>query len=128
MIQNSDAKWTYQRVKWDKPEGCKKAKERIKMESNSSLLREKFDQIIQTKEAMTMKILEAKLAITEKKKEVKLAKVEASREEARQKAELEMMKINVKKDKAIKALLAEEKEIMIMNMKDMNDLQLEWWK
>jgi hypothetical protein len=115
-------------VKWDKPEGCKKAKERIKMESNSSLLREKFDQMIQTKEAMTMKTLEAKLAITEKNKEVKLAKVEASREEARQKAELEMMKINVKKDKAIKALLAKEKEIMMMNTKDMNDLQLEWWK
>jgi hypothetical protein len=65
-------------VKWDKPKGCKKAKERIKMESNSSLLREKSDQMIQTKEAMTMKTLEAKIAITEKKKEVKLAKVEAS--------------------------------------------------
>jgi hypothetical protein len=39
-----------------------------------------------------------------------------------------MMKINVKKDKAIKALLAEQKEIMMMNTKDMNDLQLEWWK
>jgi hypothetical protein len=47
------------------------------MESDSSLLREKFDQIMHTKEAMTMKTLEAKLAITEKKKEVKLAKVEA---------------------------------------------------
>jgi hypothetical protein len=98
------------------------------MEPNSSLLREKFDQMVQTKEAMTMKTLEAKLAITEKKKEVKLAKVEALREEARQKAELEMMKINVEKDKAIKALLTEEKEIMMMNTKDMNDLQLEWWK
>jgi hypothetical protein len=115
-------------VKYDKPEGCKKAKERLKMESNSSLLRDKFDQMVQTKEAMTMITLEAKLAITEKKKEVKLAKVKASREEARQKAELEMMKINVKKDKAIKALLAEEKEIMMINTKDMNNVQLEWWK
>jgi hypothetical protein len=35
---------------------------------------------------------------------------------------------HVKKEKAMKALLAEEKEIMMMNMKDMNDLQLEWWK
>jgi hypothetical protein len=112
-------------VKWDKPEGTKKAKERMKMESDSSLLREKFDQMMHTKEAMTMKTLEAKLAITEKKKEVKLAKVEASREEARRKAELEEMKINVEKEKA---LLAEEKEIMMMNTKDMNDLQLEWWK
>jgi hypothetical protein len=64
-------------VKWDKPEGTKKAKERMKIESDSSLLREKFDQMMHTKEAMTMKTLEAKLAITEKKKEVKLAKVEA---------------------------------------------------
>jgi hypothetical protein len=84
--------------------------------------------MVQTKEAMTLKTLEAKLAITEKKKEVKLAKVEASREEARQKAELEVMKINMKKDKAIKALLAEEKEMMMMNTKDMNEVQLEWWK
>jgi hypothetical protein len=84
--------------------------------------------MMHTKEAMTMKTLEAKLAITEKKKEVKLAKVEASREEARRKAELEEMRINMKKEKAMKALLAEEKEIMMINTTDMNDLQLEWWK
>nr|XP_051196586.1 protein FAR1-RELATED SEQUENCE 5-like [Lolium perenne] len=38
------------------------------------------------------------------------------------------MKINVKKDQATKQLLAEEREIMMMNMKDMNEIHLEWWK
>jgi hypothetical protein len=71
--------------------------------------------------------LETKLVIIETKKEVSLAKLEASREEARNKAKLEEMRINVKKAKAMKQLLAEEREIMMMNTKDMNE-QLEWWK
>ncbi|KAK1606621.1 hypothetical protein QYE76_030294 [Lolium multiflorum] len=69
-----------------------------------------------------------KLVIIEKKKEVSLAKVEASREEARNKAKLEEMRINVKKAKAMKQLLAEEREIMMMNTKDMNEQQMEWCK
>jgi hypothetical protein len=41
---------------------------------------------------------------------------------------LEEMRINVKKAKAMKQLLAEEREIMMMNTKEMNEVQLEWWK
>ena len=60
-----------------KPKGNKKAKERMKMEAESSSLREKMEQMIKAKETLTMKTLEAKILITEKKKEVKLAQVEA---------------------------------------------------
>ena len=70
-----------------KPEGNKKAKERMKMEAEASSLQDKIDQMIKNKETLTTKTLEAKLIITEKKKEVKLAQVEARREEAKRKAE-----------------------------------------
>nr|XP_051197049.1 uncharacterized protein LOC127310409 [Lolium perenne] len=97
----------------DKPEGNKKAKERLKLEGEAALLRDKFDQMMKSKE---------------RKKEVSLAKVEANREKARNKAKLDEMRINVKKAIAMKQLLAEEREIMMMNTKDMNEQQLEWWK
>ena len=63
------------------------------------MLRDKFDQMMKSKESIVVKILKTKLIITEKKKEVNLAKVEAIREEARNKAKLEEMNINVKKSK-----------------------------
>ena len=112
----------------DRPEGTKKAKERLRIEAEGSLLRDKFDQMMKSKEKMTMKTLEVKMLVTEKKKEVKLAKVEATREEARLKAELEREKIEVKKAKAMRELLAEERELMMMSTKDMNEAQLAWWK
>jgi hypothetical protein len=59
---------------------------------------------------------------------VSLAKLEASREEAKSKAKLKDMRINAKKAKATKQLLAEEREILMMNTKEMNEVQLEWWK
>jgi hypothetical protein len=94
----------------DKPEGNKNAKERLKLEGEATLLRDKFDQMMKSKDVIAAKTLETKLVITEKKKEVSLAKVEASREEARNKAKLEEMRINVKKAKSMKQLLAEEIE------------------
>jgi hypothetical protein len=38
------------------------------------------------------------------------------------------MNINVKKAKIMKQLLAEERDIMMMNTKDMNEQKMEWWK
>ncbi|KQK11897.1 glutathione S-transferase T3 [Brachypodium distachyon] len=95
----------------DKPEGSKKAKERLKLEGEAALLRDKFDHMMKSKEAIAVKTLEAKLVITENKTVVKLAKVEAIREEARNKAKLEEMKINVKKAKEMKELLAQERDV-----------------
>ena len=128
MVQLDDTEDEKEGRNNDKPEGNKKAKERLKLEGEAALLRDKFDQMMKSKEAIAAKTLETKLVITEKKKEVKLAKVEAIREEARNKAKLEEMKINVKKAKAMKELLAEEREIMMMSTKDMNEQQMEWWK
>ena len=50
-----------------KPEGNKKAKERMKMEAEASSLRDKIDQMIKNKETLTTKTLEAKIIITDKK-------------------------------------------------------------
>ena len=112
----------------NKPEGNKKAKERMKLEGEAASLRDKLDQMMKSKESIAVKTLEAKMVICEKKREVQLAKVEATREEARTKAKLVEMKITVKKSKAMKELLAEERGIMMMSTKDMNEQQLEWWK
>ena len=111
-----------------KPEGNKKAKERMKLEGEASSLREKMGEMMKAKETLTMKALETKLLITEKKKEVKLAQVEARREEAKRKADLEERMIKIKEAKAWKELMAEEKEHMMMPKKDMDEDQLVWWK
>ena len=111
-----------------KPKGTKKAKLRVKMEGEASSLREKMEQMMKAREALTTKTLETKLLITEKKKEVKLAQVAAKREEAKRKAELEERMIKVKEAKVWKELMVEEKEHMMMSKKDMDAEQLQWWK
>ncbi|XP_051196846.2 uncharacterized protein [Lolium perenne] len=110
-----------------KPEGNKKAKERVKVELEAASFREKLDQLMKSKEALTMKTLETKLLITDKKSEVKLAKVQARREDAKLKAELDMKLIAAKEAKAMKELLAEEREIMMMRTDGMDEDQLAWW-
>nr|XP_051190097.1 uncharacterized protein LOC127303396 [Lolium perenne] len=65
--------------------------------------------------------LETKLLITEKKSVVKLAKVQARRE-------LDMKMIAAIEAKAMKELLAEEREIMMMRTDGKDEDQLAWWK
>jgi hypothetical protein len=110
------------------PEGSKKAKERMKVEGEAASFKEKLDQLMKSKEVLTMKTLETKLLITKKKKEVKLAMVEARWEDAKVKAELESRMIALKEAKAMKEPLAEEREIMMMHTEDMDEDQLAWWK
>nr|XP_051202588.1 uncharacterized protein LOC127316219 [Lolium perenne] len=85
--------------KW-KPEGSKKAKERMKLEADASSLKDKLDQMIKTKDTLTLKALKKKLLIIERKKEVKLAKLEARRKDANRKAEIEDRMIKLKEAKA----------------------------
>nr|XP_051201817.1 uncharacterized protein LOC127315362 [Lolium perenne] len=63
----------------------------------------------------------------ERKKEVKLAKVQARREDAKLKAELDMKMIALKEAKAMKELLADERDIMMMRTDGMDEDQLAWW-
>ena len=98
------------------------------MEAEAASLRDKIDQMIKMKETMNAKTLETKLLITDRKKEVKLAKLQAQREDAKRKADLEERMIKIKKAKAWKELMAEEKEHTMMSTKDMDDEQLQWWK
>ena len=111
-----------------KPGGTKKAKQRVKLEEEASSLREKMDQMMKAREALTTKTLETKLLITEQKKVVKLAQIEAKCEEAKRKADLEERMIKVKEAKVWKELMVEEKEHMMMSKKDMDEDQLQWWK
>jgi hypothetical protein len=83
-----------------KPEGSKKAKERMKLEADASSLKDKLDQMIKTKDTLTLKALKKKLLIIERKKEVKLAKLEARRKDANRKAEIEDRMIKLKEAKA----------------------------
>ncbi|XBJ04624.1 hypothetical protein VPH35_023531 [Triticum aestivum] len=111
-----------------KPEGNKKGKLRVKMEGEASSLRENMEHMMKAREELTTKTLETKLLITEKKKEVKLAQVEAKCEEAKRKADLEERMIKLKEAKVWKELMVEEKEHMMMSKKDMDQVQLQWWK
>jgi hypothetical protein len=45
----------------DKPKGNKKAKERLILEGEAALLRDKFDQMMNSKEVIASKTLETKL-------------------------------------------------------------------
>ena len=47
-----------------KPEGSKKAKERMRMEAEAASLRDKIDQMIKMKETVNAKTLKTKLLIT----------------------------------------------------------------
>ena len=111
-----------------KPEGNKKAKERMKMEAEASSLRDKINQMIKNKETLTTKTLEAKIIITDKKKEIKIAKLQAQREDAKRKAQLDDRMVKLKEAKAWKEIMAEEKEHKMMPTKDMDEDQLNWWK
>nr|XP_051211784.1 uncharacterized protein LOC127329294 [Lolium perenne] len=54
--------------------------------------------------------------------------MEALQEEAKHKAEFDERMLALKETKAMKELLAEEKEIMMIPTKDMDEDQLAWWK
>jgi hypothetical protein len=112
----------------DKNEGNKKANESIKMEAEEASFREKMDQMMRSREALTIKTLETKLIITDKKKEVKLAKVKARKEEAKCKAKFDERMLARKEARAMKEVLAVEKEVMMMSTRDMDKDQLMWWK
>ncbi|CAM0882220.1 unnamed protein product [Alopecurus aequalis] len=73
----------------NKPEGTKKAKQRVKLEGEASSLREKMEHMMKAREDLTTKTLETKLLITEQKKVVKLAQLEAKREEAKRKKDID---------------------------------------
>uniref|UniRef100_A0A8I6WE20 No apical meristem-associated C-terminal domain-containing protein n=1 Tax=Hordeum vulgare subsp. vulgare TaxID=112509 RepID=A0A8I6WE20_HORVV len=123
MLRMDDSEDEEEERNLGKPEGTKKGKLRVKMEGETSSLREKMEQMMKAREELTRKTLETKLLITEKKKELKVAQVEAKR-----KADLEERMIKLKEAKVWKELMVEEKEHMMMSKKDMDQEQLQWWK
>uniref|UniRef100_A0ACD5VBV7 Uncharacterized protein n=1 Tax=Avena sativa TaxID=4498 RepID=A0ACD5VBV7_AVESA len=105
-----------------KPEVNKKAKERIKHEVESSSLRDKIDDMV---EVLITKTLEMKMMMNEMKMMMKQSRWEAIQSDAKYKNELEERRLKIKKAKAMKELIAEEKETMMMDTSKMTPVQME---
>ncbi|KAE8779033.1 putative galacturonosyltransferase 14 [Hordeum vulgare] len=106
----------------NKREGNKKAKDKIKRESEASSLRDKIDIMVQSNEVLVIKTLETKKELTEKKAQEKLEKCLLLKEEGLRKAAIEERKALSEEKKTLVKLLAEENKIMIMNHNDMDDI------
>jgi hypothetical protein len=61
------------------------------------------------------KTLEAKMMMTDKKIDMKQSRWEAIWKDAKYKAELEERRVKIKEAKAMKELMAKEKEVMMMD-------------
>ena len=111
----------------DKPDGNKKAKEKLKKQAEASSLREKIDHMVQSNEMMVAKTLEEKKLLAEKKAQDKQEKWQILREEGLRKAFIEERRAVAEENKFVAKLLAEIKNnIMMMNQDYMDYLTLEW--
>jgi hypothetical protein len=72
-----------------KPDGNKKAKERLKVEVEATKMSKRIDEMVKTKKLYMAKALEAKVIMAGKKNVMKLARWEAIREDDKRKAALE---------------------------------------
>jgi hypothetical protein len=75
-----------------KPDGNKKAKEKIKLEAEASSLAHKIVEFVKSKETMTIKALEAKMIMNDKKNAIKQARWKAFRNLEERKIALEEKK------------------------------------
>uniref|UniRef100_A0ACD5ULB1 Uncharacterized protein n=1 Tax=Avena sativa TaxID=4498 RepID=A0ACD5ULB1_AVESA len=105
-----------------RPGGAKKAKEWIKIEREVMNMASKIDEMVKSKETITMKTLEAKMIMKEEKKknEMKQARWQSVRD-------LEERKIALEEQKANAEILAEENRIMMMDPSLMDAITKEWW-
>ena len=110
----------------NKPEGNKKAKERVAKQLEATSLREKLDEMVKSNETMVAKTLEAKHQLAERKAQEKKEKWEVLREEGKRKIEIEAKRASAEENKSVAKLLAEENKIMMMNRSDMDEVTLEW--
>ncbi|KAE8786195.1 Lactation elevated protein 1 [Hordeum vulgare] len=96
----------------NKPNGNKKAKDKIKRESEASGLRDKIYIIVQTNEVLAMNTLKTKKELAEKKAQEKQKKWLLLKVEGLRKAAIEDRKALAGENKALAKLLAEQNKII----------------
>ena len=120
-----------------RPDGNKKAKENMKMDSEASSLRDKIDHMVKSNELMVTMTIEAKKELAMKRsqekeekwhliKEEKLRKAAMEEADRLRKAAIEEKRAQAEETKALAQLIAEENKIMSMNRNEMDELTLEW--
>ncbi|KAE8808215.1 Lactation elevated protein 1 [Hordeum vulgare] len=109
----------------NKPDGNKKAKDKIKRKSEASSLRYKIDIMVQSNKVLVIKTLKTKKELAEKKAQEKQERWLLLKEEGMRKAVTEERKALAKENKALVKLLAEENKIMVMNRNEMDDITKE---
>ena len=110
----------------NKPDGNKKAKDKIKREAGAASLREKIDHMVKSNEALVIKTLEVKKEMVEKKAQEKQERWQLIKEEYLRKAAIEKRRAMDEENKAMAKLLQEENKIMMMNRHEMDELIKEW--
>ncbi|KAE8820517.1 Lactation elevated protein 1 [Hordeum vulgare] len=99
----------------NKPDGNKKAKDKIKRKAEASSLRDKINHMVKSNEALVIKTLDAKKELAEKKAQEKQEKWQLLKEETVHKVAIEERRDMAKERKAMAKLLQEENKIMMMN-------------
>jgi hypothetical protein len=111
----------------EKPEGNKKAKERIKLEAEATNLGKKIEDMVKSKEVYMEKALQTKVLLADKKNAINQARWEAIREDDKSKHALEDRRIDREEKKAMMDLIANENKTMMMDPSTMDAFTREWW-
>jgi hypothetical protein len=85
----------------EKPEGNKKAKERIKLENKATNLGTKIEEMVKSKEVYMDKALQTKVLLADKKNAINQARWEAIREDDKRKQALEERRLKLEEKKAM---------------------------
>ncbi|KAE8806789.1 Lactation elevated protein 1 [Hordeum vulgare] len=109
----------------NKPDGNKKANDKIKKKAEALSLRDKLDHMVKSNEILMIKTLEAKKELAKKKGQEKQEKWKLLKEETDRKAAIER-RAKAEEDKAMDKLLQEENKIMMMNWNEMDEVTKEW--
>jgi hypothetical protein len=93
----------------EKPEGNKKAKERIKLEAKVTNLGKKIEDMVKSKGVYMENTLQIKVLLADKKNAINQARWEAIRKDDKRKHALEGRRIDPEEKKAMMELISDEK-------------------
>jgi hypothetical protein len=110
-----------------RPDGNKRAKDKLRKEAEAAGLRDKIDEMLRSKELLVNKALAEKRAIAEMKSQEKQAKWEILRQDEMRKAAVEEKRAMAEENRAMAELIAQENKVMMMDPSTMDALTKEWW-
>nr|XP_051196593.1 uncharacterized protein LOC127309922 [Lolium perenne] len=110
-----------------RPDGNKRAKEKLRNEAEAAGLRDKIDEMLRSKELLVNKALAEKRAIAEMKRQEKQAKWEILRQDEMRKAAVEEKRAMAEENRAMAELIAQENKVMMMDPSTMDAFTKEWW-